>query len=360
MPGVMLETACGRACAIPDPSGRIVDESIDPLPVSGLPQKELVHSYIASMVFPARRTVPLFACAQFTRARAASALLDAVWREGHYRFGDLSLSARWSWNDSVVGNMAAFYASVEALCDEMDGLGISLKDYCVEDAPAPGISMDALLSSSVRGKEDIPDDDPFFGELPFQTEHPVMGHARKCPGKARCDEGNWLIYVPFDTCQPMLGGSYLAEVAGLSCGRAVELESPDYFIDCFEVVRELVEDGIALSGETVSDGGLMYALRRLVPEDRGFDAEVGGIMKSYSGAGLVRILFSEIPGVILEISGDDYDYVDAELLLQDVAYYPIGRFTGKGHALRVLESDNSDISEILHSLLNVQVSEGED
>ncbi len=58
--------------------------------------------------------------------------------------------------------------------------------------------------------------------------------------------------------------------------------------------------------------------------DVGADIDISGIMSAYGEDKKLRILFSEVPGAIIQIKDSDYDYVDAEFLLQDIAYYPIG------------------------------------
>ncbi|MBR1435476.1 MAG: hypothetical protein IJ584_10240 [Bacteroidales bacterium] len=60
------------------------------------------------------------------------------------------------------------------------------------------------------------------------------------------------------------------------------------------------------------------------------------------------------------MSDYDYDYTDAELLLQDVAYYFLGHPSDKKKGLSISSSDISSISGILESLLRSQTSEGED
>ena len=85
-------------------------------------------------------------------------------------------------------------------------------------------------------------------------------------------------------------------------------------MDCFEVVREFVEDGIVLSGRTVGRGGLMTALGGLCTGGIGAGIDLGTVMQSYGENNLVSILFGEVPGVVIEISSSDFDYVDAELL----------------------------------------------
>ena len=53
----------------------------------------------------------------------------------------------------------------------------------------------------------------------------------------------------------------------------------------------------------------------------------------------MRILFSEVPGVIFQINDSDYDYLDAELLLQDVMYFPLGHpVRRKGKVGAILDS----------------------
>ena len=130
----------------------------------------------------------------------------------------------------------------------------------------------------------------------------------------------------------------------------------DYFIDCYEVVRELVEDGIVKSGATVGEGGLLTTLRTMA-SSTGADISVGDICRAYSELPL-RVLFSEVPGVILQIADLDYDYIDAELLLQYVAYFPLGHPVPGSTAVTVLSSEDSGIHGILKSLLNTL--EGED
>ena len=92
----------------------------------------------------------------------------------------------------------------------------------------------------------------------------------------------------------------------------------------------------------------------------GADISIYPVIKAYSDEKPVRILFSEVPGVILQIADIDYDYVDAELLLQDIAYFPIGHPAPGKDEIRVSTDAAAGISGILESLLQTQTSEGED
>ena len=90
---------------------RAVDETLDP-PFPGPDfDPERVQDYLGC-VLAARKRLPAAEAESYTRIRVASALVDAVWRTGRFRLGDLRLDAAWRWDEAPVGARAAFYASV--------------------------------------------------------------------------------------------------------------------------------------------------------------------------------------------------------------------------------------------------------
>ena len=171
------------------------------------------------------------------------------------------------------------------------------------------------------------------------------------------EETSKIIYIPFDTCSYRIGGSLLAQLHGHNGGVGPHIEDPDYFIDCFEVVRELVEDGIVIAGTTVADGGLATAAVSMCG-DCGMVLDIHGLMASHQESDQVKILFGETPGVLLQIRDNDMDYLDSQLLLQDVAYYPVGQ-PCREKGLHFSPTDRSGVAGILASLMG-QASEGED
>ena len=118
------------------------------------------------------------------------------------------------------------------------------------------------------------------------------------------------------------------------------------------------EDGIIKAGCTVGEGGLALAAERMCA-DAGLEIDITGIKSSYSEPHDANILFGEVPGVLLQISESDFDYLDSQLILQDVAYYPIGRPTTEFNGLRFAEKSRRGVADILASLLG-QATEGED
>lgn len=267
---------------------------------------------------------------QFTRRTIAQSLLDAIWTDDSFTLRDLSVELRWKWNSDALGNMAAFHASCAAAADYLYDLDIALDKYSFDDGKG-----ECQLECIVRG----------------------AGKHRICseiPDEDSCDD--WLIYIPFDTCSYRLGGSLLSRKLGSNGDVAPEICDPDWFMDCYEVVRELVEDGIVTAGTTVCDGGLMTAIKRMC-DNAGLN--LSGLSSSCQEKDTVRLLFSEVPGVLIRIKDIDYDYIDSQMILQDIAYYPLGHPSAKGSGISITDHSKPAISSILGALLN-QASEGED
>ena len=334
----------------------ILDESTDP-PVTSFSYDTMLNRHYAEQTTAASITERPFRMLypqHFTRVQIAKTLLSRLWSEGHFRLGDLRMWAQWEWNTRPLGNMAAFYASAETASDYLYGLGVRLTDYTfMESDSESNVKFFAWLPEYEEEK-------PSEMELtePYESRHPWIGEERRCSRTVVETTGSRIIYIPFDTCQFKLGGSLLAQIQGHNGGPAPMIQDPDYFIDCYEVIRELVEDGIIIAGVTVADGGIATAASKMCGE-AGIEIDVSGLMASYQPTDSTKILFSEIPGVLVQVTEENYDYFDSQLLLQDVAYYPVGRFDSERKGVRFAEGADREVAGILASLL-AQASEGED
>ena len=345
----------------------IVDEIVDPSPT------------IAKYDFsdPMRYTVPVMERAgkngngrclypeSYARRRIAVALTETLWLKGHFSLEDIGVELSWSWDSSPLGNMAAFYRSAESAAGYLFDLSVKLGGYGFTDAEGE-TRID--VRTSVNGREEETDgNDDEYDFLDMKSGEEVtkrycwVSDDLKCGNRLLTDnESDWLIYIPFDTCDFRLGGSAFEDVAGISGDPAPDMADPDYFMDCYEVIRELVEDGVVVAGRTVGPGGLAAAAAAMCGEDGGINMDVSGIEAAYSEKNIMRILYSEIPGVLIQIRDDDYDYVDSQMLLQDLAYYPLGHpdrtLSGPG----LVSGRRPAVSDILASLIQSQASEGED
>ena len=317
-----------------------------------------LQEYITATVEATRdeRPFSLLYPEHFTSLQIAKALLDRLWSEGHFKLCNLRLWAQWDWNTRPLGNLASFYKSCQTANEYIFGLGVRMTDY---------IFIEGDSGCSARFYAWLPEDDLDENQsleddikAPYESRNAWIGEKRRCPYAATPDSSSWLIYIPFDTCPYRLGGSLLSQTCGKTGGQKTNIQDPDYFIDCSEVVRELVEDGIIRAGVTVADGGLAVAAAKMC-EEYGAELDLKGIMTSYEESDKMRILFGEVPGVLIQINSSDYDYVDSQLLLQDIAYYPIGHPSVEHKGIKIHENARTGVADILASLLE-QASEGED
>ena len=353
-PAQMLDACMAGRMQTPQPEvvESIVDESLDP-PVKPLKDDGDASEALLPQVAKAAsepRMCPLAYPECFTKETIASALDDVIWRDGRFTLQDLELKLRWKWDCSKVGSMAAFYASAAAAADYIDGLGLRIAGYTFEGSTEGCfLEAEAVLGTGTGFT------DPELEEDDGETS---ILESRRIPDTLRDNAADRLLYIPFDNCDFRLGGSLLSRVCGAYSEIAPQIIDADYFIDCYEVVRELVEDGIAVAGTSVGRGGLLTALHRMAREGVGICADLSDLMKAYGEKGLARLMYSEIPGVLVQVADFDYDYVDAELLLQDVAYFPLGS-PCRGD-VQISATDKSGIRNILESLIRSQSSEGED
>ena len=332
----------------------IIDESTEPPLCSFEYEDEKEHEYLQQTLASSveEREFRMLYPEHFTKLQIAKALLSRLWSQGHFKLGNLKLWAQWEWNTRPLGNMSAFYRSAEAASQYIYGLGVNLEDYLfIEGDEGSNVKFFSWLEEEFE-------DNGLFKSSPYESSHPWINEERKCPSTVIDEPDSWLIYIPFDTCGFRLGDSLLTQVNGHNGGKAPDINDPDYFIDCYEVVRELVEDEVVMAGVNVADGGLITAAQRMCG-DLGIDMDINGIISSYQNDSRSSILFGEVPGIIMQISGENYDYVDSQLLLQDIAYYTIGQVSSTHKGLKITNSSKSDLADILASLIR-QTSEGED
>ncbi len=336
-PADMLMECCApedweRLFPVVEQAENIVDETGDSDPAPLKYEFSKLNDYIRQLRsgMSGRNSVDVRHPHSSARVILAETVLGHLLSRRPSRLEGLGLRLLIHWDCRPVGNMAAFYKAVEAVSGYAFDLGLHFTD--IEFKETAGVHE--------MGFELVPTDG---GE--------------KLPSEAI--EGGILIYVPFDTCSHKLGGSLFSAVLGGGDEVGPEIFDPDYFMDSYEVVHDLVEDGIALSGAVVGRGGLITAVEALLG-DYGLEMDLGGIQKTYMEDDPIRILFSEIPGVVLQISEADRDYVDSQFLLQDIAYYPLGhpeKIMDGGRKIRFTVESRDELSRILASLLDGQKSE---
>lgn len=326
----------------------VIDETIDPTPLPLTFEIGKMAAYISRIgmsrgSFPVR--YPIFG----TRRQIAHALTETLWRKGSYKLGNLCLDLDWKWNSAGMGNLAAFYESARQASQYIFDLGLRMRRCSFKEADV--CTLEVGIETRQRPQDELLEDGPH--EISLQE-------GRICPPEVSPDPSSWIIYIPFDTCALRLGASALSAIAGNGSDTALDLSDPDYFMDCYEVVREMVEDGVVTSGVSVGRGGLVCAAASLCGKT-GLSLDLSGISSDSGERSTARILFSEVPGALIQVRDADYDYIDSQFLLQDIAYYPVGHPSGRPGTIDIRQSSRPAVAGILESLIRSQeTSEGED
>lgn len=239
----------------------------------------------------------------------AESLTNLVWAplaEGLY---SVSLSANWMWPcRSQKGEDARLYAGVEALSDFCCALHVNVptgKDSLSMTQKYPDgskiISPGTVIVSSGGEVSDVK-----------KVVSPVLVD----------DPTSTLYHIDFSFDSLKLGGSAFAQSLGKVGSDVPTVQNPEYFADAFEAVQELVHEGALLAGHDISAGGLITTLLEMC-----FANSKGGLnidLRNIEEEDLVKILFAENPGVVVQVSAKNKTLMENILDNAGVAYIPIG------------------------------------
>ena len=214
----------------------------------------------------------------------AEALTNIVFAPLSTGLDAVSLSANWMWPCRNEGEDARLYKAVEALSDFCCRLGINVptgKDslsmtqkYGDEKVFSPG----TVIVSAGAEVSDIK-----------KTVSPVLIN----------DEKTYLYYIDFSFDKFRLGGSAFAQSLG-KIGRDVPTVcDAEYFADAFNAVQHLIDKHLISAGHDISSGGMITTLLEMCFANRegGLDLSLSDIAEK----DLVKILFSENPGIIIQV-----------------------------------------------------------
>jgi len=241
----------------------------------------------------------------------AEALTNIVWAPMAEGLKSVSLSANWMWPcRSQKGEDARLYTAVRALSDFCCELGINVptgKDSLSLTQQYPGgekiISPGTVIVSAGGEVSDVK-----------KTVSPVI----------RNDKHTSLLYIDFSFDKQRLGGSALAQALGKIGSDVPTVTNPEYFANAFETIQTLVNQGKIIAGHDISAGGLITTLLEMC-----FANTRGGLHINLhdidpEGKDIVKILFAENPGVVIQI--DQKDEAEIKKFLDDegVGYAKIG------------------------------------
>lgn len=230
-----------------------------------------------------------------SRLAIAEALTNLVWAPLEHGLQGVSLSANWMWPAKNPGENDRLYRAVEAVSNFAIELGINIptgKDSLSMTQKYPDgttvYSPGTVIISSIATCSDI---------------RKVIGPDLKPIA------GSKLLYIDFSKANASLGGSSFAQINNKIGNEPPTVKDSGYFIKAFSAVQQLIQGDKILAGHDISSGGMITALLEMTfpTENTGLKINLSHLQE----ADPIKALFSENPGVIIQIKGDG----DAEDLL---------------------------------------------
>ena len=240
----------------------------------------------------------------------AEALTNLVWAPMAEGLDSVSLSANWMWPcRSQKGEDARLYQGVEALSDFCCQLGINVptgKDSLSMTQKYPDgskvISPGTVIVSAGGEVSDVK-----------KVVSPVLVN----------DPDTVLYHIDMSFDQLRLGGSAFAQSLGRVGSDVPTVRNAEYFADAFEAIQMLVREDLLLAGHDISAGGLITTLLEMT-----FANTEGGInvnlTDSITEPDLVKVLFAENPGVVIQVRKKDAHLVQRILDNEGIGFIPIG------------------------------------
>ena len=224
----------------------------------------------------------------------AESLTNLVWASLAEGLDSVSLSANWMWPcRAQKGEDARLYRGVQALSDFCCAIGVNVptgKDSLSLSQQYPDgskiISPGTVIVSAGGEVDDI-----------RRTVSPVLVN----------DEKSTLYHIDFSYDHLRLGGS------------------------AFAAVQKLVHEGLLLAGHDISAGGLITTLLEMC-----FANTEGGLeikLDKFNQKDLVKLLFAENPGVVVQVSKKNKDAFKAVMKEAGVSYVKLGHPAEERHIL---------------------------
>lgn len=252
-----------------------------------------------------------------SRLAIAEALTNLVWAPIEKGLKGVSLSANWMWPCRNEGEDARLYQAVQAASDFSIELGVNIPT-----------GKDSLSMTQKY------DDKKVYapGTVIISTVGEVSDFRKIAVPVLKNDSNTEIVYIDFSFDKLRLGGSSFAQILNKVGKDVPDVKDSAYFVEAFTAVQQLVSEGMVLAGHDISAGGMITALLEMCFADNraGMDVDFSFLAEK----DIIKILFAENPGVLLQIKDEDAKKVSAILEKAGVAYGFLGK-PGKAGKLNI-------------------------
>lgn len=245
-----------------------------------------------------------------SRLAIAEALTNLVWAPLTHGLSGVSLSANWMWPAKNEGENARLYSAVQAVSDFAIELGINIPT-----------GKDSLSMT-----QKYPDNEVVYspGTVIISAVAEVSDIRKTISPDLKPVKSSQILYIGFSKDEFNLGGSSFAQIVNLLGDSTPAIQDAAYFKQCFAAVQELISNNLIMAGHDIGSGGLITSLLEMcfpVP-NIGMNINTAGL-----GDDIIKVLFNENPGVVLQVSNEDA--VKATLQKNGVEFTVLGNTTGQ-------------------------------
>jgi phosphoribosylformylglycinamidine synthase len=241
----------------------------------------------------------------------AEALTNIVFAPIQDGLKGISLSANWMWPAKNEGENARLYEAVEAISDFAVELGINI--------PTGKDSLSMVQKYPSGDKVYAP------GTVIISAAGEVSDIKKTLETALIPKENSQLVYINMGKGSFEIGGSAFAQTRASLGEKTVEIKSAKHFKMAFEAVQQLILENKILSGHDVGSGGLITSILETVFPHQNLGLDL--IFDAFAEQDLVKILFSEQAGLILQI--EDNSILD-ELKNSGIEVLPLGTINKSG------------------------------
>lgn len=284
-------------------------------------------------------TAAMIDSAAGSRLAISEALTNIIWTPLADSINGISLSANWMWPCKNDGENARLYNAVKGASDYAIALGLNIptgKDSMSMTQKYPNgekvLSPGTLIITATGQSDDV-----------RATIHPNLKYT----------EQSEILYIPFvkvansEESFP-LGGSAYTQIISKIGQKSADIEDPQYFKNCFNALQKAMfnDRKAIMAGHDISTGGMITTLLEMC-----FANREGGLQIDLSSFNSANILFSEVPGIILQVKSAEKESFVKELG-ESVEYFTIGT-TNNERVLNIKYGAANNLSLDIDSMRDV-------
>ncbi|WNM18829.1 phosphoribosylformylglycinamidine synthase [Flavobacterium capsici] len=234
------------------------------------------HSPVSALVNPSAGS----------RNAIGEALSNIVFAPLKDNLKSVSLSANWMWACKNEGEDARLYEAVKACSDFAIELGINIPTG----------------KDSLSMKQKYPNDEVIAPGTVIISAAGNCSNITKVVEPVLQKNGGSIYYINLSQDDFKLGGSSFAQTQNKIGNDVPTIKNADFFKKAFNTIQNLIKERQIVAGHDIGSGGLITTLLEMCFADTNLGANIS--FDSFTEKDLVKILFSENIGVVLQAKDD--------------------------------------------------------